>query len=67
MNLEEPNKRFLAFGHDQYYPNGGLCDMIGTFDTVEESIAFLKTSNREYKDLYDRIKGVSIDLELYGI
>lgn len=64
---EKPDKRFLAFGFDTYYPSGGLCDMQESFDTIGEAIAYLKSVSYDSKDLYDRISGRSIDLSLYGI
>jgi len=67
LELEGPDKRYLAFGFDTYYPNGGLCDMQKSFDTIEEAIAYLKSISYDSKDLYDRLAGKSIELSLYGI
>jgi hypothetical protein len=67
MEQEKPDKRYLAFGFDDYDPNGGLSDMRESFDTIGEAIAYLKSISYDNKDLYDRISGRSIDLSLYGI
>jgi len=32
-------KRFMLFTWDTYYPRGGLHDLAGTFDSVEEAVA----------------------------
>lgn len=61
------DKRFLAFAWDTYYPIGGILDKQESFDTIQDAIKFLKNNGKENKDLYDREKGDSIDLELYGI
>ena len=34
-------KRYIVFGYNQYYPMGGLTDMIATFDTESELKEFL--------------------------
>lgn len=31
-------KRFLLFAFDHYYPAGGLLDVAGSYDTLEEAI-----------------------------
>jgi len=32
-------KRYLLFGGDHYYPEGGIYDYVGEFDTLEEALA----------------------------
>ena len=32
-------KRYIAFAGDIYYPSGGMDDIVGFFDTVEEARA----------------------------
>ena len=65
----EKDKRFLVFAYTQYYPQGGMIDMSGSFDTLQEAIDWIKKDkeDNEYHDLYDRISGVDIDLQKYGI
>ena len=78
MNIMD--KRYLVFGFDEYYPCGGLGDLEGSFDTIEDAIAFIKKGKplkrlhgeiiyyrSEYYQLYDRRNGVLIDIEEYGI
>ena len=66
IEMEEADKRYLAFGFDQYYPGGGMGDMIDSFDTIPEAIECIKNDSSDYNDVYDRIKGVVVDCELYG-
>jgi hypothetical protein len=30
-------KRFMVFSFPEYYPSGGLSDVIGDYDTIEEA------------------------------
>lgn len=32
-------KRFILFSGDDYYPNGGMKDMTGSYDTLDQAIA----------------------------
>lgn len=64
---EENDKRFLVFACDQYYPNGGMADMVASFDTLEEALDCVRNDGHDWQDIYDRMKGISIDLEPYGI
>lgn len=34
-------KRYLCFICAQYYPSGGMDDLIGDFETLDEALAFL--------------------------
>ena len=38
-------KRFLLFGFDTYYPVGGLYDVVGSFETVEEAAAAIAATD----------------------
>lgn len=42
-------KRYLVFGHDVYYPCGGINDLIGSFETEEEINEYFteKMNNKE--------------------
>lgn len=44
-------KRFLLFYGDVYYPNGGMDDFKGSYDTLEEAMKE-KDSNYNYKVNY---------------
>ena len=35
-------KRFMLFGYDNYYPGGGVDDLMATFSTIEEAKAFYR-------------------------
>lgn len=63
----EKHKRFLYFKAADFYPNGGLSDLEETFDTISEAVDFIKRNLADRMHLYDRVEGVGIDLELYGI
>lgn len=39
-------KRFLAFYGDNYYPSGGVYDLLGDFDTLMEAVAALEAKVR---------------------
>jgi hypothetical protein len=34
---EDELKEFILFGYCQYYPSGGLSDIMGSFDSLEEA------------------------------
>ena len=42
MNHDVSKPRYLLFGYDDYYPGGGMSDLIGQFDTMEELLAAKK-------------------------
>lgn len=46
-------KRFLVFGFDNYYPSGGIGDLQGEFDTLEEAIALTEVKNRYRPETYE--------------
>jgi hypothetical protein len=33
-------KKFILFAFDKYYPCGGLSDISGSFETLDEAVAF---------------------------
>lgn len=39
-------KRFLVFGFDNYYPSGGIGDLQGEFDTLEEAVALTEAKSK---------------------
>jgi len=65
----KPDKRYLLFAYDTYYPGGGLSDLKASFDTIDEAVEKARRNyyNRDFYSLYDRIDGVDIDLSLYGV
>lgn len=52
---KEPQyKRFLLFSFADYYPSGGLGDLIGEYDTAEESlVGASEKSLSEYAYIFD--------------
>lgn len=40
-------KRYLAFYGMEFYPNEGMDDFIGDFETHSEAISFIKKTNKE--------------------
>ena len=36
-------KNFALFAGDEYYPSGGMDDLVGRFDSVEEAVDFACT------------------------
>lgn len=55
-------KKYLLFAYDGYYPAGGLRDLAGSFDTLEEAIAIARDTRAlsdhglgtEYVQIFDR-------------
>ena len=61
------DKRYLVFAMDTYYPSGGMGDMIGSTDTLEEALEVVRGNGRDWHEIYDRVEGESIDLEPHGL
>ena len=47
-------KKYIVFQFDTYYPGGGLSDIKGSFDTLEEAITFIKKDYQDYSYVVDR-------------
>ena len=58
----QKHKRYLLFAYDTYYPSGGLCDLVNSYDTVQEAVSEANKHASDYKEIYDRIEGIEIDL-----
>ena len=56
------HKRFLLFAYDTYYPNGGICDLIESFDTIDEAVEFKSKEYRDYYELFDCDERQEIEL-----
>jgi hypothetical protein len=63
----DKDKRFLAFAFDAYDACGGLGDLQGSYDTLDAAINALRNDRHDHKELYDRIAGIMIDIDLYGL
>ncbi len=61
-------KRYVLFGIRTYYPNGGMGDMKGSFDEVDEIVPFIKNTFDDYDigDLYWEVYD-SVDSSLYNL
>ena len=71
-------KRYLLFCGDEYYPQGGMKDLAGTYDTLAEALAAFEDwiaknckesdytrdewLNRSWSHIYDCEKGYIVDL-----
>ena len=47
-------KKYILFQYDKFYPRGGLMDIIGSFDTIEEAKEFAKKDRTDYTVILDR-------------
>jgi len=56
----EKHKRFLVFGFDYYYPEGGLSDVLATYDTIEECKKLTRKKEFKHYQVYDRAEGVVV-------
>lgn len=53
--MREPRfKRYIVFAFAHYYPEGGLDDVRGSFDTVDEALTFAKTIRADTTEIIDR-------------
>ena len=61
---DEPEKRFLVFGYEHYYPMGGSRDLQGSFDTLKECEEFMENNRGyfEFWDVFDCEKKLWVDL-----
>ncbi len=64
--MKEADKRYLAFGYDQYYPCGGMSDLIDSFDDIKDAINCVNADTSDWHEVYDRVKGVEIDIKKFG-
>lgn len=65
---DKPNGRFLIFGYDEYYPQGGMTDLVDSVDNIEEAIDYvtkhISNRTRDYYEVYDRVEGKEVDLDI---
>lgn len=47
-------KKFILFAYEAYYPAGGLSDIEGSYDTLEEAIVSARATNRDFLEIVDR-------------
>lgn len=53
------DKRYLVFKFEQYYPAGGMNDLIESFDLLEEAVESI-TGSEDNCQIYDRVEGIMI-------
>jgi hypothetical protein len=61
------HKRFLLFSFSYYYPEGGINDLYGTYDTAKEAVEAIdniKICNDE-THIYDRVEGLTFSKREY--
>jgi len=63
VNIKK-DERFLVFGYDNYYPSGGMGDMLGSFKSLELVKDFILSDPYPYHDVYDRVEGLDVDIDL---
>lgn len=47
-------KKYIVFGYDYYYPSGGLQDIIGQANSLEEAKSICKKRRRDIFEIVDR-------------
>ena len=58
-------KRFLLFAGESYYPQGGLDDLLGSYDTLADAVQALNDrpdGSDEWAEVLDTALGGRIDL-----
>jgi hypothetical protein len=59
------DKRFLLFTYLDYYPSGGMSDLMESFDTIDECKQYISKQENllmDNYDIYDRVQGMEVDL-----
>lgn len=61
------HKRFLLFSYGTYYPDGGMSDLYGTYDTAKEAVEAIDTIKicNDTTEIYDRLEGMSFSKREY--
>ena len=61
------HKRFLLFSCATYYPEGGMSDLFGTYDTPKEAVEAIDTIDiyNDWTEIYDRLEGISFSKREY--
>ena len=47
-------KKFVLFQYSRYYPCGGLSDITGDYDTLEEAIRVAEKRYHDFREIVDR-------------
>jgi len=66
MSVQEPYKRYIVFAYSQYYPGGGLSDIVNNSDTLEEAFDAARQAQRtdDYVEIFDCFERSSVDWEM---
>lgn len=54
--------RFMIFSVVEYYPSGGLSDVVASFDTEQEAYDWLEKNPPDIGSttIFDRVRGVTV-------
>lgn len=52
--MEGGYKKYILFQYDQYYPCGGLEDIQGSYDTLDEATKLAKEIESDFNEVVDR-------------
>lgn len=65
--LKSKLKRYIVFEYGMYYPSGGLSDITGSFDTLEEAWYHIGNSEgySDYVDILVTLEGVPVVAHYY--
>lgn len=59
-------KKFIVFAFSQYYPAGGMDDVVGSFDYFEDAEALIqKYKDEDYYDHYQIFNAVTRQVTEY--
>lgn len=59
-------KKYLLFAGPNYYPSGGLDDLVKSFDSIEEAKAFAEADHEETYEWAQIVETKSLKLVLCG-
>ncbi len=48
-------KRFMVFAGDSYYPEGGMADFLGDYETIEEAITAVTATVGDWSQIVDTL------------
>jgi len=62
-------KNYLAFFGSDYYPSGGMNDLLGDFDTLDDAIEAIQKekSNSKYGDVWAHVFSIKDNKEVYSL
>ena len=58
----EQRKRYMLFGFDYHYPQGGEADVIGSFDTMDQAAKVAKEERSDNHEVLDLDTGEWFEL-----